>query len=383
MNFLPVEARMPQSIDPGSFANARSVERAVGELRRGRPVLVAGSDGCLAALAAETATPVTLAWLRGVAPGAALVITAHRGAVLHINPSGEEVEILALAADQDVADVQAIADPTADLGSPLKGPFRRGRSDESVLDVHRAAVRLTKIARLLPAVVVSAPMDIATAGRLAAAHDLLSVQAADIDAYEDNIASALQAVATAHVPLAGADKTRLIAFRPADGGVEHLAILIGEPKPHEAVLTRLHSECFTGDLLASLKCDCGDQLRGAIGEIAQAGGGIILYIAQEGRGIGLINKLRAYSLQDQGFDTVDANERLGFLADERAFRPAAEMLKRLGFGRVRLMTNNPDKVAALAELGIEVCERVPHAFPSNLHNEHYLLTKRKRSGHYL
>ena len=117
--------------------------------------------------------------------------------------------------------------------------------------------------------------------------------------------------------------------------------------------------------------------------IARAGGGVILYIAQEGRGIGLINKLRAYSLQDQGFDTVDANERLGFLADERAFRPAAEMLKRLGFSRVRLMTNNPDKVAALAEHGIEVTERVPHAFPSNRHNEHYLLTKRKRSGHYL
>ena len=374
---------MPQSADPGSLANARSVERAVGELRRGRPVLVAGSDGCLAALAAETATPATLAWLRGVAPGTALVITAQRGAVLHINPSGEEVEILALSGDQDVAEIRAIADPTADLTSPLKGPFRRGRSDERVLEVHRAAVRLAKIARLLPAVVVSAPLAAMEGDRMARAHDLLSVKATDIDAYEDNIAAALQAVASAHVPLAGAEKTRIVAFRPADGGVEHLAILIGEPKPHEAVLTRLHSECFTGDLLASLKCDCGDQLRGAIAEIAKAGGGVVLYIAQEGRGIGLINKLRAYSLQDQGFDTVDANERLGFLADERVFRPAAEMLQRLGFMRVRLMTNNPDKVAALADCGIEVVERVPHAFPSNAHNEHYLLTKRKRSGHYL
>ncbi len=361
----------------------RAVERAAAELRRGRAVLVTGAAGGLLMLAAECATPAALGRLRRLSPATSLVITAQRGAVLHVNPSGDEVEILALAADQGVAELKAIADPAADLASPLKGPFRRGRSDEPVLDAHRAAVRLAKIARLLPAVAVSAPLAAAEGEWIARAEDLLRVSAADIDAYEDAIAAALQAVASAHVPLAGAEKARIVAFRPADGGVEHLAILIGEPKPHEAVLVRLHSECFTGDLLGSLKCDCGDQLRGALAEIAKAGSGVILYIAQEGRGIGLINKLRAYSLQDQGFDTVDANERLGFLADERAFRPAAEMLQRLGFARVRLMTNNPDKVAALSECGIEVTERVPHAFPSNRHNEHYLLTKRKRSGHYL
>lgn len=374
---------MPQAAEKDDLPGVRAVERAAAELRRGRMALVEGPAGGLAIIAAETATPRTLVRLRGVSPALHLVITAQRGAVLHVNPSGQAVEILALAADQEAAEIKAIADPTADLASPLKGPFRRGRADEPVLDAHRAAIRLAKIARLLPAVVTSAPLTAAAGDRIARAEDLLRVRAADIDAYEDAIAAALQAVAAAHVPLPGADKTRIVAFRPADGGVEHLAILIGEPKPHEAVLTRLHSECFTGDLLGSLKCDCGDQLRGALAEIARAGGGVILYIAQEGRGIGLINKLRAYSLQDQGFDTVDANERLGFLADERAFRPAAEMLKRLGFSRVRLMTNNPDKVAALAEHGIEVTERVPHAFPSNRHNEHYLLTKRKRSGHYL
>ena len=162
-----------------------------------------------------------------------------------------------------------------------------------------------------------------------------------------------------------------------------MAIVIGDPQPPGPVLARLHSECFTGDLLQSLKCDCGQQLRGAIGQISDAGSGILLYLAQEGRGIGLINKLRAYALQDEGFDTIEANERLGFEADERLFLPAAEMLRRLGFSKVRLMTNNPDKVDALGNFGIEVSERVPHAFPSNDHNAFYLSTKAKKSGHLL
>jgi GTP cyclohydrolase II len=184
------------------------------------------------------------------------------------------------------------------------------------------------------------------------------------------------------VPLAKAEDARLVAFRPGDGGTEHLAILIGKPDPANA-LVRLHSECFTGDLLASLRCDCGDQLRGAIAAIAASGGGVLLYLAQEGRGIGLINKLRAYQLQDAGFDTIDANEQLGFDADERVYLPAAEMLRQLGFTTVRLLTNNPDKVAALQRYGIAVAERVPHAFPSNAHNERYLNTKATRGGHFL
>jgi GTP cyclohydrolase II len=185
------------------------------------------------------------------------------------------------------------------------------------------------------------------------------------------------------VPLADAEDTQIIAFRPSDGGIEHLAIVIGSPDPAAPVLIRLHSECFTGDLLGSLRCDCGDQLRGAIGEIARAGGGVLLYLAQEGRGIGLVNKLRAYQLQDSGFDTVDANEQLGFDADERVYLPAAEMLRQLRFLRVRLLTNNPEKVAALNRCGIAVIERVPHVFPANGHNERYLRTKATRSGHLL
>ena len=153
------------------------------------------------------------------------------------------------------------------------------------------------------------------------------------------------------------------------------------PDPAGPVLTRIHSECFTGDLLGSLRCDCGDQLRGAIAELARAGSGVLVYLAQEGRGIGLVNKLRAYELQDRGFDTIDANEQLGFDADERVYLPAARMLRHLGFGRVRLMTNNPAKVEALERCGVAVAERVPHAFPANRHNELYLRTKVVKGGH--
>jgi len=149
------------------------------------------------------------------------------------------------------------------------------------------------------------------------------------------------------------------------------------------VLIRLHSECFTGDLLGSLRCDCGIQLRSAITEIAKQGSGILLYLAQEGRGIGLVNKLRAYELQDDGFDTIDANEQLGFDADERIYAPAATMLARMGIKRVRLMTNNPEKINGLTRHGIEVAERVAHSFPANGHNENYLRTKAERAGHLL
>jgi len=200
-------------------------------------------------------------------------------------------------------------------------------------------------------------------------------------AYDRLQADALVPVSEARVPLGGCEDTKIIAFRPRDGGVEHLAIVIGKPDTTKPVLTRLHSECFTGDLLGSLKCDCGDQLRGAITAIADGGGGLLFYLAQEGRGIGLVNKLRAYELQEKGFDTVDANEQLGFDDDERIYLPAVQMLRRLGVDQVKLLTNNPAKVGALARHGVAVTARVPHVFPSNQHNWSYLDTKAKRSGH--
>lgn len=193
-------------------------------------------------------------------------------------------------------------------------------------------------------------------------------------------------MADAQVPLAAARDARLVAFRSADGGVEHLAIVIGTPadRPGAAPpLVRLHSECFTGDLLGSLRCDCGPQLHAALRRIADEGAGVLLYLAQEGRGIGLPSKLRAYALQDRGLDTVDANRALGWQADERNFMVAATMLEQLGIKRLRLLTNNPDKLAALSACGIEVVGREPLPIAPNGVNDHYLETKALRLGHLL
>jgi len=182
------------------------------------------------------------------------------------------------------------------------------------------------------------------------------------------------------VPIAAHEDCTLVLFREVDSDAEHVAIIVGSPPLDQPVPVRLHSSCLTGDLLGSLRCDCGDQLRRAIEHLAQAGG-VLLYLAQEGRGIGLVNKLRAYELQDDGFDTIDANEQLGFDADERIYAPAATMLARMGIQRVRVMTNNPEKIRGLERYGIAVAERVAHSFPANGHNENYLRTKTVRAGH--
>ena len=377
---MPYRHLIPVSREPLSLL---SVERAISELRRGRAVAVKGGDGQGAlVLAAEAATAERLAELTqrtGSAPRVAL--TARRAAVLGLLPAGVRVVVVAPKAPLSLETVRAIADPLALLPLPAADALVAAEVEPHALE--SAALQLTKTARLLPAAVI-APIVDASAEDLAAwalRHDLLALDAGDVFQYLATTARALKRVAEARVPLAGAEDARITAFRPLDGGFEHYVIQLGSPQTHDAVLTRVHSACFTGDLLGSLRCDCGDQLRGAITAITAAGGGLILYLAQEGRGIGLVNKLRAYALQDTGFDTLDANEQLGFDADERVYLPAAQMLRALGFTRVRLMTNNPDKVAALARLGITVTERVPHAFPANRHNEHYIRTKLSRGGH--
>ena len=217
----------------------------------------------------------------------------------------------------------------------------------------------------------------------AANQDLPRVAADAIARYTNLSADTLRPVTEARLPLAAAENARIVGFRPADGGAEHFAIVIGEPDSHQPALCRLHSECFTGDILGSMRCDCGPQLNRALELIGEAGHGVLLYLAHEGRGIGLMNKLRAYQLQDRGLDTVDANEHLGFEPDERSFRVAASMLRHLGIQHIRLMTNNPTKVDALAEEGVNVVERVRHAMPANPHNQAYLDTKAMRSGHLL
>jgi GTP cyclohydrolase II len=242
-----------------------------------------------------------------------------------------------------------------------------------------AAIALAKLSRLLPAVLTVTPVSVL--GLLD--RGLISVSARDVLAYPTMEGAGLRIVASAPVPLADAADSRVVAFRAEGSAIEHLAIVIGRPETVEAPLVRIHSECFTGDLLGSMRCDCGEQLRGAIHRIAEHGAGIVLYLAQEGRGIGLVNKLRAYTLQDRGLDTMDANRVLGWGADERNFLVGAKMLLALGITKVRLLTNNPDKIAGLTACGVEVVGREAHAFAPNEVNDAYLATKAVRFGHLL
>ncbi len=386
----------PPTIDD---AAVRAVDRALAALRRGEVVAIETDDGTVgAAVSVESVALDAVERLRSLTGGTpTLAVTRRRAIVLGLADETADhapgVVSLGCAGGLTADQAHALADPEhrPDAATLPDGLTARPMPPDTR---DAAAVDLARLARLLPAAITAA-LPSASAGlpganqdaanqdaaTWAAQHDLLLVRARDVADYRLHVVRTLRRVADARVPLSGAENTRIYAFRPADGGPEHLAIVIGEPDPTQPVLTRLHSECFTGDLLGSLRCDCGDQLRGAIAEIARQGSGVLLYLAQEGRGIGLVNKLRAYRIQDQGFDTVDANEILGFEADERVYLPAAEMLRQLGFPAVRLMTNNPEKLRQLARCGIAVVERVAHIFPANGHNEGYLRTKAERSGH--
>jgi len=369
------------------ISSEHRVERAAGEFRRGCPVFVRAAHAKDSALgiAAETVNDRTLAALRDLFAAPAVIITHARASTLKIPLYTQEVVCISQQFHLTARDVRALADPTTDLDYPLKGPFEAARTQPS--DAARASVRLAKFAGLLPATAIF-PADEKARERVLLEMGIVEVSVADIMNYKDQVARSLELVTRASIPLAGAGEAEFAAFRPKNGGQEHYAVLIGasdSPKlqPPGPVLTRLHSECFTGDFLGSLKCDCGDQLRGAVAAIAAEGGGVLLYLAQEGRGIGLMNKLRAYRLQDEGFDTMEANRRLGFAADERLYDIAARMLILLGYKEVRLMTNNPDKVRALEQAGVKVVERVPHSFPDNVHNRDYLRAKAEKGGHLL
>ena len=375
------ETRMSGSVS--TRPATRSVDRAISDIRRGLPAIVTGVGAEFAvAFAAEQTTGEALAWLANLGGGyPTLAITAERAAVLRIPPTGADVAILKIGDDPDPAIIRNLSDPTADLANPLRGPFQA--ADTPLSASVAASVELCKLAKLLPAAVTASFTDgnRSRAEAFSVANDLLLVAAESIARFQENAAETLVRVTSARVPLPGSGTAEVVAFRPGDGGTEHLAVVVGEPGRGSVVPTRLHSECFTGDLLESLRCDCGTQLRAAMDALANEGGGVLLYLAQEGRGIGLINKLRAYRLQDQGFDTYDANARLGFAFDERFFESAARMLKLLGISRVRLLTNNPGKVEGLRHCGIDVVERVPHAFPATAHNAHYLDAKARRAGH--
>jgi GTP cyclohydrolase II len=360
-----------------SLAPAYLAEAAIDALRRGRIVGITDDGGGLAILSAELADAASLAALE-LHHRAGLIITARRAAVLSLAnqraaaaPDPEPVWI-ERPAWLGLAESRAVADPVLDLATPFKGPFvSRALAGDTA--AARAAITLAKQAALLPAV-YAVPLAAASPVVTSPAVSILDLPA---------IAARVRLTSRARLPLALAENTEVVAFRPDDGGPEHLALVIGDPSRAGPVLVRLHSACLTGDVLGSLKCDCGPQLHTALAVIAaHPGGGILLYLQQEGRGIGLLNKLRAYALQDQGFDTVDANTRLGFEPDERDFSLAAAMLNQLGVTQVELLTNNPLKVEGLAAHGLAVT-RVEHSMAPNPHNLAYLGTKRDRQGHML
>lgn len=374
---FPVTHARPGRSLPMLFAPtpAERRARARADLRLGLPVAVVSGGAAALAVSAETLTARRLAELRE-AGTPVLAVSARRAATLKARAYDGDLARIELPAGADLMWVRAVADPSADLATPLKGPFTT-RRDEGA-DLHRAALVLAKEARLLPAVLVL-PLE---GGREAARAADLTVLDLATDG-PDPAGAAFADVAGARLPMDLAGQGRVHVFRPDDGGEEHYAIEVGRPDRSQPVLARLHSACFTGDVLGSLKCDCGPQLRTALARMGEAGAGVLLYLNQEGRGIGLANKMRAYALQDQGFDTVEANHRLGFEDDERDFRIGAALLRGLGFGQVRLLTNNPAKVAMMQANGIEVVERVPLRAGHTAENAAYLATKAAKSGHLL
>ncbi|MCP5149911.1 MAG: GTP cyclohydrolase II [Ectothiorhodospiraceae bacterium] len=354
--------------DPGAIR----VDRALVEIRRGRAVRVeAGAEAAadLLGIAVETGSDAAL---RGLAAsdGARLVVSAERAQVLGLGAKAEVARALSLPGSIAPAVLRRLAgvDPRTEASPP---PTVRDASP-----AERAALALAKLARLVPAMLVCE----ARAAAVALA-DPLAVGVDDVARYPDALATALHRVSEARVPLAGHADCRLVLYREGPGAGEHVAVLIGRPRPDAPVAVRMHSACLTGDLLGSLRCDCGEQLQRSVEEIAAAGGGVLLYLDQEGRGIGLANKLRAYALQDAGLDTLEADRHLGFRADERTYHVAAAMLRDLGVGRVALLTNNPEKILALRAEGLEVSSRMPLIAAENPHNARYLRTKRERAGH--
>jgi GTP cyclohydrolase II len=353
----------------------RAAARAIDALRRGWAVGVSAADGRIAVLAIEGADDGRLATF-DPAGQAGVLLSAGRAATLHLTNQREAAAGEGMGAGAvrigrvpwlDLPAAVALADPALDLATPLNGPWRT--EPVAAPAAAAAALRLARLAGLLPAFFVAddGAVEVEVDAAAIAAHD----------------APARLAIASrARLPIAASAACEIVAFRNPDDAAEHVALLIGTPDGRPP-LVRLHSECLTGDALGSLKCDCGPQLDEALAALAASGWGILLYLRQEGRGIGLVNKLRAYALQDQGFDTVDANVRLGFAIDERDFGIAAAMLRLLGQDRVRLLTNNPAKVAALEAAGVTVIERVVHAMTANPHNHAYLATKRDRTGHML
>jgi GTP cyclohydrolase II len=343
-----------------------TIDRARNDLRIGLPIYIIDKEKCWLIFSIETISSERFSNLDEVAE---FCITEKRAKTLKATPYYKQIGRFHLEKSKGIGWIKAVANPVKDLNYPMKGPFKPLRSGSA--DAHQLGILLCKKARLLPAIIAQRvekrEKDITT---ISTKHSKLI----DLDREIVNIAGA-------NLPLGVSKNSKLHIFRPLNGSDENYALEIGTIDRSQPVLCRLHSACFTGDLLGSLKCDCGAQLTKALQLIGDENQGILLYLNQEGRGIGLANKMRAYALQNQGFDTVEANHRLGFEDEERDFEIGAKILKELGFESVKLMTNNPEKIKMMETHGIKVAERVPLKTELTKENKNYLATKVKKSGH--
>ncbi len=347
---------------------ARRAARAIDALRRGWSIALETDGEALNLLPVETTNLDQ--HLSGQSQIRLLISSSRADTLKLLNQRASADPALpvqiSLAGPVTSAEIIAIVDPVLDMRHPMKGPFRSEELGQP--EAAKAAMELARHGGLLPAfLIIDEP-----------AEDRLQTE--DVAAYADS--NALVVSAHAKLPVAANTHAHIYGFRSEADSTDHIALVVGE-RDDTTPVVRLHSECLTGDVLGSLKCDCGPQLHAALAQMSEANWGVLLYLRQEGRGIGLINKLRAYALQDQGFDTVDANQRLGFAIDARDFSIAAQMLQRLGIGKIKLMTNNPEKVEGLEDCGIAVADRLPVKITANPHNEFYLDTKRDRTGHKL
>jgi GTP cyclohydrolase II len=373
-NFIPWEAINPVLTSQASAREALmglpdqvAAERALSEFRCGRPVLVTGDERSIALPVDGMSDERLEAFRRLCAPAPLqLVVTDRRARALGISAAGPVA--LPLADGDTAADILSLA-ADARVGRDLEA--------RPAGTAARAAIELAKLAQRLPALLV------AQASTASASCDppLVSVAAGAVAPFREALA-ALTVASEAHVPLQGGLATRFVVFRDGVGGTA-TAVIVGTPDFSRPVPVRMHSACLTGDVFGSRRCDCGDQLRLALARLDEAGGGIILYLRQEGRGLGLANKMRAYQLQDEGLDTLDANATLGFDDDERDYGMAVRMLELLGCKQVMLLTNNPAKLDGLAQAGISVCGRIPLHGPINADNRRYLTAKATRAGHKL
>jgi GTP cyclohydrolase II len=346
-----------------------TVSRALSELHARRPVRFDAPDEALIALPVENLDDHRLDEFAGLCGPHALelILTQQRARAIGIEASAPIA--LPLSAMVRANDIFALAADGDRKSHSMLETVAAGRAA-------RAAIRLVKLSRSLPAVLVANPKNVPEG----AMRSIVGVEADAVDRFAASHGDALVVASDALVPLVSGSVARFVVFRDALGG-DQVAIIVGKPDFAEPVPVRLHSACLTGDVFGSQRCDCGDQLRLALTRLENLGGGIILYLAQEGRGIGLANKMRAYRLQDAGLDTRDANTMLGFEDDERDYQIAATMLKTLDCTRIVLLTNNPAKLDGLKKGGIEILARVPLETPVNSHNKRYLTTKAARSGH--